>query len=348
MADHGQLINSRTYWTYTGPDGKQAVSDTPPGGSPGVLGTGIGGSAAPKSTQYQEQTYEDGTTVLSRWDPDATQWTQESVTVDPGLRGQKKDADAAQAAATKAGQETPTAAETARHNNATEAQAANTASRADRREQQQITAAEAQQRATALREERANAVATGRLTLDAANAEYDRRYKDEVETPLKRSAEQRAVEAAKRAEDQARFEREKFQQEQVSSREKETTRRQEAEAKFSYDAGQDAVSQAMKLLPYRVGPTFGAEFSQALNTLGNGGGAVNFTPGAVTFDAPDYASIAEQAAQRAHALFNLPAPAAPGMPAAPAAPAPVAAPGVPVAPPTGLPVTPANRDVYAR
>lgn len=255
------------------------------------------------------------------------------------------------AAGADAGTPTVTQAETARHNKATEAQAANTASRADRREQQQLTAAEAQQRATALREERANAVATGRLTLDQANAEYDRRYKEEVETPLKRSAEQRAVEAAKRAEDQARFEREKFRQEQVSSREKETTRRQEAEAKFSYDAGQDAVSQAMKLLPYRVGPTFGAEFSQALNTLGNGGGAVNFTPGAVTFDAPDYASIAEQAAQRAHALFNLPAPAAPGMPAAPAAPAPVAAPGVPVAPvapPTGLPVTPANRDVYAR
>lgn len=116
--------------------------------------------------------------------------------------------------------------------------------------------------------------------------------------------------------------------------------------KSEYDAGQDAVSNAMKLLPYQVGPTFGAEFSSALNTLGSGGGPVSFTPSGVTFQAPDYAAIAEAAAQRAHALYSVPvAGATQGVASAPVQ-APPALASLPVQ--SIPPVTPATRDQYYR
>src|SRR5262245_66196632 len=75
MADHGQLINSRTYWTWINPaTGKPASGANPPvGGSSGAtiagIQTGIGASPAPAATQYHEYTYADGTKVLSRVDP---------------------------------------------------------------------------------------------------------------------------------------------------------------------------------------------------------------------------------------------------------------------------------------
>ena len=99
MADHGQVVASRTYWLTTGADGKQVVVDQPPGGSGGFLGTGIGGKSAPPSTQYQEQTFEDGTRIVSRWDPEGNTWKQESVEVDTGLAAQHKAGTASAAGA---------------------------------------------------------------------------------------------------------------------------------------------------------------------------------------------------------------------------------------------------------
>jgi len=251
--------------------------------------------------------------------------------------------------------------DTERHNRATEDQARKTAaqtaanqtsaqSRADRTETRAITSAEAAAKVAALREERANNIAQGKLSADEADRKYDRDYRDQVETPLKRAAEARAQDAARRAEEKARTDREQYQQEQVSAREKEETRRAEADRKFGYDAGQDAVSTALKLLPYRVGPTFGAEFSTALNTLSSGGGPVNFSPGAFSFDMPDVNAIADREVSRALSLYKTPvaAPVAPA-PVAPVAPVvPPALATLPVAPPPGLTATPATRDQWAR
>lgn len=74
-------------------------------------------------------------------------------------------------------------------------------------------------------------------------------------------------------------------------------RRTQEEAARS--VGTAAVSRATALLPYRTGPSFGAEFSGALNTLSGGGGQVNFTPGAFQFDLPNLDQIYEQATARA-------------------------------------------------
>src|SRR5262245_61206700 len=101
MADHGQLINSRTYWAWTGADGKPAYGDTPPGGPSRPFGIG---SSAPAATQYQEQTYEDGTKVLSRFDPAQGEhgaWVQESIEVDPQIRAQHQAGKTEAAAAAK-------------------------------------------------------------------------------------------------------------------------------------------------------------------------------------------------------------------------------------------------------
>src|SRR5262245_48174728 len=98
MADHGQLINSRTYWTWINPaTGKPASGANPPvGGSAGAtiagIQTGIGASPAPAATQYHEYTYADGTKVLSRFDPAGQDgqgaWVQEDVRVDPQIHAQ--------------------------------------------------------------------------------------------------------------------------------------------------------------------------------------------------------------------------------------------------------------------
>ena len=281
--------------------------------------------------------------------------------VDPDVKKQyaadQKDEGVQTRADTAAAQASTTAAETARHNRATEAAGARTAaqtaanqtsaqSRADRTETRAITSAEAAAKVAALREERANNIAQGKLSADEADRKYDRDYRDQVETPLKRAAEARAQDAARRAEEKARTDRAQYQQEQVTAREKEETRKAEADRTFSYKAGQDAVDNAMATLPYRVGPTFGSEFSTALNTLSSGGGPVNFSPGAFSFDMPDVNAIADREVSRALSLYKTPVapPVAPPAPVAPVVPPALAT--LPVASPPGLVATPATRDQW--
>lgn len=108
MAGHGELVNARRYWTWTGPDGKTQSGSTPPAtGTTGVFGTGINAKPNPPATEYEERTYKDGTKILSRFDPEKTEWVQESIEVDEGLRGQSKDEAAAAAAAAKAADKAP-------------------------------------------------------------------------------------------------------------------------------------------------------------------------------------------------------------------------------------------------
>lgn len=69
-------------------------------------------------------------------------------------------------------------------------------------------------------------------------------------------------------------------------------------------AGRQAVTDTLSSLKYRVGPTFGAEFSKALGVLSGGGGKVNFSPSAFTYDMPNMDQIAEQATSRALAHIS--------------------------------------------
>lgn len=50
---------------------------------------------------------------------------------------------------------------------------------------------------------------------------------------------------------------------------------------------------ALDTMKYRVGPKFGEQFSAALKTLSGGGGPVNFTPEAFTFEMPSLDQLAQ-------------------------------------------------------
>src|SRR5436190_777005 len=73
MADHGQVINQRTYFVSVGPDGKQVVTDTPPAnGSEGYLGIGAKPNTPAKQAAAKGpdlQTFPDGS--QGHWDPAA-------------------------------------------------------------------------------------------------------------------------------------------------------------------------------------------------------------------------------------------------------------------------------------
>jgi len=88
MADHGRVLNQRTYYAWTDPKtGKQVSGDSPPAdGSGGVLG--IGGKPNTPAVQYHEVTYEDGTKIVSHFDAAAGEWKQDSVDVDAGIAAQ--------------------------------------------------------------------------------------------------------------------------------------------------------------------------------------------------------------------------------------------------------------------
>lgn len=68
---------------------------------------------------------------------------------------------------------------------------------------------------------------------------------------------------------------------------------------FAQDAGESAVDDVLKTLPFRVGPNFGANFAKGLETLSSGGGAVRFDASDFTYDMPNVAEISQQATARA-------------------------------------------------
>jgi hypothetical protein len=75
-------------------------------------------------------------------------------------------------------------------------------------------------------------------------------------------------------------------------------------AKFGMTAGQNAVENYRSTMPYRVGPAFGSQFSEALNTISRGGGPVNFSADAFTYQMPDFEAMAQQGAARAIAQLK--------------------------------------------
>lgn len=133
------------------------------------------------------------------------------------------------------------------------------------------------------------------LDLEAGKQQYQQWYDQNVKTPMLLAQEARDKAAEQRA--------------ALDSEE----RRRQFAASFSLqkgELGQRAGAAAMQaeesLLPYRAGPTESAEMSSAINSLGaggsmsaNAGAGIHFTPGAFEFDAPDFKSIAKQAAAAA-------------------------------------------------
>lgn len=131
-------------------------------------------------------------------------------------------------------------------------------------------------------------VEQGKLDADQAKEQYHRWYTENVVLPFQAMQEQRA-----RATEQRTIEQEQRRRQELGASD------EVARTKFGYDAGQDAIANELKLLPYRTGPAFGEQFAGALNTISQGGGPVNFTADAFNFQAPDLAGIAQSAAQQA-------------------------------------------------
>lgn len=144
-------------------------------------------------------------------------------------------------------------------------------------------AAQARQDAQDKRDELAKQVELGKLKATEALDEYNRYIQQTVTIPLQLSAEARSRAAEERQ--QADFQ-DRQQQERVAYEQK----RQE----FALSAGQEAVSNYLKQMPYMVGPSFGGQFANALNTLATGKGKIKFSGDAFTYDLPDLDAIARQ------------------------------------------------------
>jgi hypothetical protein len=138
------------------------------------------------------------------------------------------------------------------------------------------------------------AVKLGQITRQAAKDEFDGIIEREVNIPLKIAQEARARTAELREERKFKEERLKYQYEAQRDREK-----------FSFDAGQQAIDQTIKTLPFMAGPKFGEQWAQGVNALAKGDtSGVNFTADAFEFDAPDFDAIARQRSTQALASIS--------------------------------------------
>lgn len=145
------------------------------------------------------------------------------------------------------------------------------------------------------RAEFATLIASRRMTLDEAQAQYTQWFDTNVKGPLMLAQEARAK-----------------AEEQRQALDAEERRKQFAadfglrKATLGESASQRATNAEISLLPYRAGPTESAEMSSAINSLAAGGkvggpdasAGVNFTAGAFQFAAPDFDKIAKNAAHQ--------------------------------------------------
>jgi len=343
MADHGALTNQRRYWTWTDAQGKPQVSDTAPvGGSAGILGTGILGSKAPAATEYEERTYEDGTKVVSRFDPEKTQWVQESVDVDPSISAQHRGV----VADTKAATAQTAQAEIDKQRLDLERQRianeqANAAQRAaqeqaagQRAEKRELTMAEYQQQHLAFEKE----VQAGRMSADQARAAEDRWFKERMlehqaaqearanRTENRQAAAQEAsnaiaaghlgIAARGATVQEQQLARQTLVDERLANQQAQNL--QFNQQKAGLDFGQNRVQNALATMPYRVGPGFASNFAQGLSTLSGGGGQVNFNPSDFQVQIPNQDQMMEEGFRRAMAIFGVSPPAvAPNAPGGP-------------------------------
>jgi hypothetical protein len=143
--------------------------------------------------------------------------------------------------------------------------------------------------------ELASQVQSGQLQLEAAKQQYTQWFDTNVKTPLMLSQEARAK-----------------AEEQRQALEAEERRRQFAadfglrKATLGQAAGQDAAQNEISLLPYRSGPTWGADISSAINSLAGGGSlendasaGIHFSDSSFSFQRPDFKQIAKDAAKAA-------------------------------------------------
>lgn len=136
------------------------------------------------------------------------------------------------------------------------------------------------------------AIQLGQLDRQQAEQEYTRWFGQNVQVPLMMAQEERARAADARAAMQAEENRNQFAAD-FGLR----------SAQFGQTAGQNAAQNELALLPYRTGPEFAGQFSDAINGLAAGGvvggpspaAGIHFTPEAFQFKRPDIEGIAKRA-----------------------------------------------------
>src|SRR5262245_15857163 len=152
-------------------------------------------------------------------------------------------------------------------------------------------------------------VARKQLTPEQANALWQKLYQEEVVPAAQRATQEANEYAAAQARRQA-------EQDERARETAERGRRLEEEnaalrrGELEQDVRSDAVSNALKLLPYRTGPTFSADLAGIYNRILPGA----FSPGAFSFDLPDLNAIADQAVARMMALHGTSVPARGSLP----------------------------------
>lgn len=142
----------------------------------------------------------------------------------------------------------------------------------------------AQEQAKAERDRLALQIEAGKLTEATAAAQYKRWFDENVTLPLQRAQEARARAAELRAAQEAEDRRQQFAA--TYEKDRQTT---------AIGAGERAASNFNQNLQYQVGPKFGEQFSQALNSFQPGAPPANFTADAFTFKGPSIEAVARKA-----------------------------------------------------
>lgn len=144
-------------------------------------------------------------------------------------------------------------------------------------------------RAEDKREELRDAIAHNQMTAAVAAQKYKEWYDKEVAVPLALAKERREQAAERRSAQQAADEERRFAAKYEVDR-----------ANVGQAAAESAQANERALLPYRVGPKFGGQFSSAVNGLSgkmdqNSEAGINFTADAFEFKRPDFSGIARKA-----------------------------------------------------
>lgn len=143
------------------------------------------------------------------------------------------------------------------------------------------------------REEMRLAVEHNQATAAQAAQAYKEWYDKEVAGPLAQLKERREQAAEKREAQRAVDEERRFAKKYELDK-----------ANLGQSAAESAQANERALLPYRVGPKFGGQFSSAVNSLSgkmdqNSEDGIKFTADAFEFKRPDFAGIARQATRDA-------------------------------------------------
>lgn len=131
-------------------------------------------------------------------------------------------------------------------------------------------------------------IQAGKLEEDSAAAQYKRWFEENVTLPLQRSQEARARATELREAQAAEDRRKEFAA--TYEKDRQTT---------ALNVGHAAASDFNSNLPFQVGPKFGEQFAQALDSFKPGAAPAHFTQDAFTFQGPNIEAVARKATANA-------------------------------------------------